>query len=172
MTPPWKVTRWFRTVTDRILSAFIMVILGGMVLLAAAQIILRNVFSYSLFWGDDLLQLALLWLVMAGAVAAARHGEHIRINVLERLFPRRTRPWLEAVLHGFTATICGVLTLHSTRFVLESAHYGDTLLGDVPAWLGQLVMPVGFGILALQYAVRVLRDLYHGIHRQTPAGET
>jgi TRAP-type C4-dicarboxylate transport system permease small subunit len=171
MIPPTKATRWFRTATDRVLSALITVILGGMVLLAAAQIVMRNVFSYSLFWGDDLLQLALLWLVMAGAVAATRHGEHIRINVLEGLFSRKTLPWLEAVLHGFTATVCGVLTFHSTRFVLASAHYGDTLLGDVPAWLGQLVIPVGFGLLALQYAGRVLRDVFHGIHRQAPAGE-
>jgi TRAP-type C4-dicarboxylate transport system permease small subunit len=153
------------------LNTFIAVLLGGMVLLAATQIVMRNVFSYSLFWGDDLLQLALLWLVMAGAVAAARHGEHIRINVLERFFPRQARPWLEAVLHGFTAIICGVLTLHSTRFVLDSARFGDTLLGDVPAWLGQIVMPVGFGLLALQYAGRVLQDVFHGIHRNPPAGE-
>jgi TRAP-type C4-dicarboxylate transport system permease small subunit len=160
--------RWFRTVTDRILSAVIFVLLGGMVALAAAQIVMRNVFSYSLFWGDELLQLALLWLVMAGAVAAARHGEHIRINVLERYFPDRTRPWLGAVLHGCTATICGVLTLHSTRFVMTSAHYGDTLLGNVPAWLGQLVIPVGFGLLALQYAGRMLQEVFHGARRQVP----
>jgi TRAP-type C4-dicarboxylate transport system permease small subunit len=171
MTPPTQGTRWLRTITDRLLCAFITLLLGGMVLLAAAQIIMRNVFSYSLFWGDDLLQLALLWLVMAGAVAAARHGEHIRINVLERLFSRKARPWLEALLHGFTATICGVLTVQSTRFVLASAHYGDTLLGDMPAWLGQLVMPIGFGLLALQYASRVLRDVFHGVHRQAPAGD-
>jgi TRAP-type mannitol/chloroaromatic compound transport system permease small subunit len=45
------------------------------------------------------------------------------------------------------------------------------LLGDVPAWLGQLVIPIGFGLLALQYAGRVLRDVFHGIHRQAPAGD-
>ena len=106
-----------------------------------------------------------------GHAAKIVDKESIRINVLERLFSRKTRPWLEACLHGFTATICGVLTLQSTRFVLASAHYGDTLLGDVPAWLGQLVIPSGFGLLALQYAGRVLRDVFHGIHRQAPAGD-
>ena len=111
------------------------------------------------------------FLKTAGAVAAARHGEHIRINVLERFFSRKTRPWLEALLHGFTATICGVLSLHSSRFVLASAHYGDTLLGNVPAWLGQLVVPVGFGLLALQYIGRVMEDVFHGVHRHAPVGD-
>ncbi len=170
MTSLQKEARWFRAMTDRALGAFIVLLLGGMVLLAAAQIVMRNVFSYSLFWGDELLQLALLWLVMAGAVAAVRHGEHIRINVLEQYFPEWARPWLEAVLHGFTATICGVLTLHSTRFVLASAYYGDTLLGDVPAWLCQVVMPIGFGLLALQYAGRLLQDVRHGLHRHIAGG--
>lgn len=168
MTSLKNSVRWLQTVSDRILSAFIVVLLGGMVTLAAAQIVMRNVFSYSLFWGDELLQLALLWLVMAGAVAAARHGEHIRINVLERYFPDRARPWLGAVLHGCTSAICTVLAFQSGRFVLDSARYGDTLLGDVPAWLGQLVIPVGFGLLALQYAGSVLQAMSQGIHRQIP----
>lgn len=171
MTALTKTICWFRTLTDRVLSTFIVVLLGGMVALAATQIVMRNVFSYSLFWGDELLQLALLWLVMAGAVAAGRHGEHIRINVLERYFPDRMRPWLEAVIHGSTATICAVLAFQSSRFVLASAHYGDTLLGDVPAWLGQLVIPVGFGLLTLQYASRVLQDVNKGIYCRAPTGD-
>ena len=161
--------RWLRVLTDRVLRAFIVLLLGGMVALAAAQIIMRNVFSFSLFWGDELLQLALLWLVMAGAVAAARHGEHIRINVLGRYFPDRIRPWLEALLHGCTAGVCAVLSFQSSRFVLASVQYGDTMLGDLPAWLGQIVIPIGFGLLALQYAGCLLRELTQGIHQHVTA---
>ena len=155
-------TRRLRELSDRVLDGMIVMLLGGMVLLGATQILLRNVFSYSLFWGDNLLQLALLWLVMAGAVAAARNGEHLRINILIQLVPHRARPWLYAALHGFTAVICAVLAWQSLRLAIESAAYGDTFFGELPAWTAQAVMPAGFGFLALHYGFRSLICMVHG----------
>lgn len=160
--------RRFQRGTDRLLGALVVGILGGMVLLAAAQIVMRNVFSYSLFWGDDILQLALLWLVMAGALAAALNGGHIRINVLLRFVPRNIRPWVYATTHVFTALICLLLTQQSLQLVLSSAEYGDTLFGNMPAWIAQLIMPAGFGLLTVHFAVRSLAQVFHGIQRHPP----
>ncbi len=170
MTPSRKIVRWYRCSSNWILDGLIVVLLGGMVLLAAAQILMRNLFSYSLFWGDDLLQLALLWLVMSGAVAAARTGEHLRINILAQFIPRAARPWMYAALHVFTAAVCAVLAWQSVLLVLESVEYGDTLFGELPAWAAQLVMPAGFGLLALHYTVRCLSEVFHGLCRRPPNG--
>jgi len=148
----------------------LMLILIGMILLAGAQIFLRNFFDYSLFWGDDLLQLALLWLVMSGAVAAARTGEHLRINILAQFVPRTARPWMYAALHVFTAAVCAVLAWQSVLLVLESVEYGDTLFGELPAWAAQLVMPAGFGLLAFHYTVRCLSEVFHGLRRRPAHG--
>ena len=161
-----RKVRWYRYFSNWILDGLIVFLLGGMVLLATAQIVMRNLFSYSLFWGDDLLQLALLWLVMSGAVAAARTGEHLRINILAQFIPRAARPWMYAVLHVFTAAVCAVLTWQSVLLVLESIEYGDTLFGEMPAWAAQLVMPVGFGLLAFHYTVRCLSEVFHGLCRR------
>jgi len=166
MTLSRKIVRRYRCSSNWILDGLIVVLLGGMVLLATAQIVMRNLFSYSLFWGDDLLQLALLWLVMSGAVAAARTGEHLRINILAQFIPRAARPWMYAVLHVFTAAVCAVLTWQSVLLVLESIEYGDTLFGEMPAWAAQLVMPVGFGLLAFHYTVRCLSEVFHGLCRR------
>ena len=166
MTPLHRIVRRFRCSSNWILDGLIVVLLGGMVLLAAAQILMRNLFSYSLFWGDDLLQLALLWLVMSGAVAAARTGEHLRINILAQFISRAARPWMYAALHAFTAAVCAVLTWQSVLLVLESITYGDTLFGELPSWAAQLVMPVGFGLLAFHYTVRCLSEVFHGLHRR------
>ena len=170
MSTSRKMMRWYRCSSNWILNGLIVVLLGGMVVLAAAQILMRNLFSYSLFWGDDLLQLALLWLVMSGAVAAAHTGEHLRINILARFIPRAARPWMYAVLHFFTAAVCAVLAWQSGLMVFESVEYGDTLLGSLPAWTAQLVMPAGFGLLAFNYTVRCLSEVFHGVRRRPPHG--
>ena len=165
MTLSLKMLHWYRCSSNWILDGLIVVLLGGMVLLAAAQILMRNLFSYSLFWGDDVLQLALLWLVMSGAVAAARTGEHLRINIFAQFIPRMARPWMYAALHAFTATVCAALTWQSALLVLESIEYGDILFSEVPSWVAQLVMPSGFGLLAIHYTVLSLSELFHGLCR-------
>jgi TRAP-type C4-dicarboxylate transport system permease small subunit len=109
---------------------------------------------------------------MAGAVAAARSGEHLRINILVGYVPRQSRPWLYAALHSFSAAICGTLAWQSLCMVHDSAMYGDMLLGEVPTWSAQLIMPVGFGFLALHYALRGLSEVCHGLRRRLPLGDT
>lgn len=139
-----------------LLDALLSSIFGAMLLLAVAQIILRNAFSYSLLWGDGVLRLLVLWLAMAGAIAATRSDRHIRIAVLDRFVPAGALGVLWRILDAFAAGVCGLLAWHSGRFVMDAYRYGDTLLGDVPAWIPQAIMPVGFGLMAVMFAVRTL----------------
>jgi TRAP-type C4-dicarboxylate transport system permease small subunit len=50
--------------------------------------------------------------------------------------------------------VCGLLAWFSLRFVRDSREFGDVLLGDLPAWWFQLILPVGFGLIAYRYGVR------------------
>ncbi|MDH3903642.1 MAG: hypothetical protein OES90_10530, partial [Xanthomonadales bacterium] len=43
-------------------DALLLIILVSMILLAGTQIFLRNAFDSSLFWGDEMLRLMVLWL--------------------------------------------------------------------------------------------------------------
>ena len=65
-------------------DGLLFVILIGMILLAGAQIVLRNFFDSGIFWGDELLRLMVLWLTVAGGLAASRIDKHISIAVLDR----------------------------------------------------------------------------------------
>jgi C4-dicarboxylate transporter DctQ subunit len=140
-------------------NGLLVVLLGALVALASSQILLRNVFSTSLAWGDEAVRLLVLWLALVGAIAASRDGRQIRIDVLPRLLPERWL-WLpEAVTAAFTTVVCTALAWHSTRFVMDSHAFGDTLLGEQPAWLVQIILPVGFGIMAYRYLARTIRAI-------------
>ena len=56
---------------DHLEAALLAVLLFGLVGLSGLQIVLRNGFDDSLVWIDPLLRLAVLWLGLLGAVAAA-----------------------------------------------------------------------------------------------------
>jgi len=150
-------------------DAVLVLILTSMIVLAAGQIVLRNFFDIGFIWTDEALRLMVLWLAVAGAVAASRSDKHINIAILDRFLAGRLRALFNAVIHAFTATVCGLVAWYGLLFVRTSHEFGDVLLGNVPAWLLQLVLPVGFGLIAWRYALFVVRDLV-SLRRAESAG--
>ena len=138
-------------------DAVLLVILVSMILLAGAQIFLRNFFDSSLFWGDEMLRMMVLWLTVAGGLAASRMDKHISIAVLDRFLPDRMQVVTKVLVDLFTAAISGLFSWHSARFVMASYEFGDTLLGDTPAWLLQIILPIGFGLIAYRHLVFVIK---------------
>lgn len=157
------MTRWLDGMqrTGKLLEdAVLVALLTAMVLLAAAQIFLRNFFDTGFYWSDELLRLLVLWLAVAGAVAASRQDRHISIAVLDRWVPDSLKRFTRFVLDVFTSGVCVLVAWHSVAFVQTTREYGDTMLGDFPAWVLQLVLPVGFALIAWRYAVFALKGVF------------
>jgi len=149
-------------------NASLVLVLSAMIILAAAQIIMRNIFEIGLSWSDEALRLMVLWVTMLGAVAASREHRHIVIDVLSRMLPTGLRAWASFIVDSFSAGVTGVLAWVAAEFVSESKEYGDLLLNDLPAWPFQLILPIGFAIIAYRYGIwslRHLRDLARGRSR-------
>jgi TRAP-type C4-dicarboxylate transport system permease small subunit len=140
-------------------DAVLVIILSGMILLAAGQIVARNFFDFGFIWSDELLRMLVLWIAVAGAVAASRTDKHINIAILDRFLPSRLNDGVKIIIDLFTAGVCAVVTWYAINFVRTSYEYGDVLLGDVPAWLLQLVLPVGFGLISWRYTLFSLKRL-------------
>jgi len=156
--------------TGRFLEDSILVsILAGMILLASSQIFLRNFFDIGFIWTDELLRILVLWIALAGAVAASRSDKQINIAVLDRYLPARLAAFSKFLVHTFTAAVCGTVTMVSIQFVRTSQEYGDVLLGEVPAWMLQLVLPAGFALLTWRYALFSVRGLLR-MAQGSPAG--
>jgi C4-dicarboxylate transporter DctQ subunit len=134
-------------------DALLFVILISMILLAGTQIFLRNLFDTSLFWGDEMLRLMVLWLAVAGGLAASRLDKHISIAVIDRFLPAAAQLVTRIVLDLFTAGLCALFAWQSARFVYSSYQFGDTVMRDVPAWAAQIIMPLGFALMALRHLV-------------------
>jgi C4-dicarboxylate transporter DctQ subunit len=138
-------------------DALLLIILVGMMLLASTQIFLRNFLDMSLFWGDEMLRLMVLWLTVAGGLAASRMDKHISIEVIDRFLPASAQMVTKIIIDLFTASICTLIAWHSALFVMGSYEYGDTLMKDTPAWIMQIILPVGFGLMAYRHLVLAIK---------------
>ncbi len=64
------------TIVNKLLDGLIMVILGMMSVLVALNVFFRFVLNFSLYWGDELAQILLVWLTFLGAAVATREKSH------------------------------------------------------------------------------------------------
>lgn len=128
-------------------------LLFSMVGLASSQIFLRNFTGAGFSWADEALRLMVLWVAMLGAVAAARDDRQIAIDVLSRFMPEQAKRITLAAMNLFTAFLSGVLAWYCFEFVAESREYEDVVLGDLPAWVFQSIMPAAFFLIAYRYLI-------------------
>lgn len=147
-----QADRWGRWLENALLFA----LLGGLIVLSASQIALRNIFSAGLPWADPAVRMMVLWLALAGGIAAGRDRKQIAIDVVTRLMPGRARRLADAVSCLFTSAVTAALSWHSFRFVRDSYAFGDTVFVGWPAWLFQIILPVGFAAIAYRYFLRAL----------------
>jgi len=137
-------------------DAVLALLLLSMIIIASAQIFLRNLFDTSIVWGDPLLRMLVLWLGLLGALAASRGDRHISVDVLSRVLTGRVRSVAQAVATAFTVGVCTLLAWHAGRFVAFDREAGVVAVASLPAWISELVMPFAFGLIAVRYALLTL----------------
>ena len=142
-----KSARLFGRLEDILLVLIVVM----MILLAGYQIILRNFFDSGISWSDPLLRIAVLWVGLLGAMAATRDNNHIKIDLITKGVPEMGRRVIESISHLFSAAVCGIIAYHAARFVEMEYQDGMTAFADVPAWACEIIMPIGFGIMALRF---------------------
>ena len=138
-------------------DAVLVAILISMMLLAGTQIFLRNIFDTGLFWGDEMLRLMVLWITVAGGLAASRMDRHISIAVLDRFLPQKVQLFTKIIIDLFTSSVCALFAWQSMRFVQSSYEFGDTLMKDTPAWMLQIILPIGFTLMAYRHLVLAIK---------------
>jgi len=137
-------------------NAVLVALLGFLIVFSFAQIVLRNVFSVGVTWGDGLTRVVVLWLALLGALAASRDGRHIRMNALAQWLPPRLQVAVGVGSDVFAAVVSAALAYFAFVFVSESRSYGDVLFGQFPAWWFESIMPVAFALIAYRFVVHAL----------------
>ena len=145
-----RLLHWLHRTED----AVIIGILCLMIVPAVLQIVLRNFFGIGITWIDPLLQNAVLWIGMLGAMIASREGGHIRIDLVSRFVSQTMRCFVAATTHLFTASLCGLMAWYSFQHVQEEAAFGGMAFAQVPSWWLQTIIPVGFALISLRFALR------------------
>jgi C4-dicarboxylate transporter, DctQ subunit len=152
----WK--KWDEAI-GRLEQALVTVMLGGMILVAFLQVLLRNALSTGVSWGDPLVRSLVLWVGFVGAAMATREGKHISMDVLSRFARGRWSCIVPAVNHLVSCLICAWLTLAAGKFIGNEAQAGAVSAFGVPGWVPEIIIPAIFALMAVRFGLRGVQEL-------------
>jgi len=150
--------QWNETL-GRVEKFLVGAMLSIMILMAFLQILLRNVFSTGISWGDPLVRYLVLWVGFIGASLATKEGKHITIEIFSRWFSGHRSLYLKAISYLVSAFVCGLLTFAGWTFVRNEAQMGATSFLEIPAWIPQIIIPVTFALITLRFVFSFLAEL-------------
>jgi C4-dicarboxylate transporter, DctQ subunit len=158
---------------DRLLykieHGFLVVTLGVMVLLAFAQVVLRNVFGTGLVWGDTIIRHLVLWVGFFGAALATSEQRHISIDALTKFLSPHLKHVVFVLTSLFALVVCLFLAAAAWTYLGEERAHGGELVLSIPSWVAQLIIPIGYALMAVHFLVKVVENAFLALNRTMEA---
>ncbi len=132
----------------------------AMIGLVAVNVLLRYTLSYGSVWSQELEWHLLATIILLGMSYALQRGDNVRVDVFYANFPPRAKFVVNLVSGLLTLAIALLFIKLSAGYVLQSWAIGETSAdpGGIPwRWAVKGLIPLGFGLLALQTVGALMR---------------
>jgi TRAP-type C4-dicarboxylate transport system permease small subunit len=111
-----------------------------MVVIVFANVVARYYLSASLAWSEEVARFMLIWLVFLGAVLAYVNDEHLGLDIVVQLFPRRIRYGL-AVVADLLVMVAIYLLIHGGAMLMRDSWEWGSPATDTPYGYVYAVVP-------------------------------
>jgi TRAP-type C4-dicarboxylate transport system permease small subunit len=138
-------------------------LVGLMVVLVCIDVVGRNLGVTSLPWIIELTELALPLATLLAAPWLLHRNEHVRLDLLHNVLPPRQLARLDRLVSAVGVLLCGAVVWYSIRVIEDNIAIGALVMKSFvfPEWWLFVPLPVSFGLMAVEFARRVLRAPAH-----------
>ena len=151
---------YIRSVTflSRVGGVFAALLIGLGVLVICDMVIERYILGYTTIWQIDVVTYCIVGATFVGSAYVLMTRGHVNVDVLPLHVGERTRYWLAVWTSLFALGFCALLFVLCTLYWYEawSKNWHSDTVWRAPLWVPYLAMPVGLGLLVLQYVADIL----------------
>ena len=135
------------------------VVLGAMALAVTFDVLARNLGWGNTGWVVELTEYSLPVATLLVAPWLLHRNEHVRLDVVLVLLPKRFALVLERGADVLGILICAVFVWFSVMLIFDSARLGSMVVKtlSIPEWWQYALIPLSFSLLAVEFARRLLR---------------
>jgi TRAP-type C4-dicarboxylate transport system permease small subunit len=149
---------FFKKIDDffgRIESVLILLIFLTMLSLASLQIVLRA-FHSGIVWVDPFLRSLILWLAFIGGAKTIQKSNFIKIDLAEKLFPKKWTVFIHRSLALVACGLCAYLLWIAFFFIRQEITFGDVAFLKIKTWHIELAFPLGFFLMMFHFFYKTL----------------
>src|SRR5690606_2464443 len=118
------------------LEKLLALLLLAAIALNFANVVGRYVFGRTITGADEMQTYAMVWIAFLGAGIVAWRGEHLRMDVLWRIFPPRVQGVLRVLEALLVIALGGFALVQSVRYVSSMLKLGAASpMAQIPMWM-------------------------------------
>ena len=149
------VEKRIRVGLDRLMKIEVFVAVTALVSVAVAlvlDVLAREVLGNGIFGSQRYAVFSNAVAGLLGFAIVVHLGGHLRISVIDNVFPKNWHDAMGRIADAVSAAICTYFAIYAVDFVKKTATIGDVdaVLG-IEVWVVQLILPYIFVASALRY---------------------
>ncbi|TYC72408.1 TRAP transporter small permease [Stappia sp. BW2] len=145
------------------MAAFLFIAVGCML---TYEVLARYLFIAPTIWASELSQLCLMWGTMLAMPWLLKTGRHIAVDAVTDQLSPAWRRVCHVLAMGFVAVFSILVAWKGGAIFYDSFERGRTsgTMLDLPMWISELSIPVGFALLFLQAVLELGQKPKSGDH--------
>jgi TRAP-type C4-dicarboxylate transport system permease small subunit len=153
------VVRWLLAITRTAAAVFLIASVG----INFVNIIGRYFFSISIPWAEEMMLFLMVGCVFTGCCAVAWEGRQIRMDVVLAILPHKLRELIEVLSELTMIAAAAAVTVFAWPVISQLAAFDErSQAANFPLVIPQAMVPIGYTLMALGVAVRLLVRLPGG----------
>ncbi|WP_205738053.1 TRAP transporter small permease [Granulosicoccus antarcticus] len=126
------------------------------------EVIARYFFTKPTSWAAELSQMCLIWGALLAMASLLSKRQHIQVDAVVQLLPGHVVRWVDMLVLMVVGIFSGVVTWYGFEIFYDSFIRGRTTgsMLNIPIWIVELAVPVGFFMLTLQCVYEIKRTLF------------
>ena len=121
-------------IPERILTAFVVIIMAGLVLVPTAQVIMRGVFVLPFIGAEEFTRFLLICLIFCAYPLVIEHGENIVMGEFKAAMPKRLRGVVNWTISLTAIGVTGFLAYVTATNISKNLANATPTLG-IPFWI-------------------------------------
>ena len=145
------------TLLSQICGVFAAALIAASVIIVCQMVFVRYMLNHSTIWQTDFVTYCITAATFIGSPYVLLTRGHVNVNVLPLHLRPRKRYWLALGESLMSAAFCAVMTVMTFLFwkeAFDNRWVSDTMW-RARLWIPYSSMPIGLGLLTLQYAVDI-----------------
>jgi TRAP-type C4-dicarboxylate transport system permease small subunit len=142
------------------------VLLISSVAINFANIIGRYFFSVSIPWAEEIMLFVMVGCVFTGCCAVAWEGRQIKMDVVVGMLPPKLRELLNVFSELVLIATAAAVTIFAWPVISQLAAFDErSQAANFPLVIPQAMLPIGYTLMALLVAVRLMTRFGRGSGR-------